>query len=102
MSLGAVGAHDRPNMHGGLGGAKKREPSRWGLVFPGECATRLAEGGGESNGGGYNKFGCSWCTHSSDCARGTRWCRKARTKSPGLCFSWEMQNEAGRAWRGVH
>ena len=40
--------------------------SCWGLVFPGECKTRPAEGRGEPNGGSYNGFGCDWCTCLSD------------------------------------
>jgi hypothetical protein len=52
MGLGVVGTRDRPIVRGGPGGAKKREPSRRGSVFPGRCKTRLGEGGGGSNGGG--------------------------------------------------
>jgi hypothetical protein len=70
VCLGKVGAHDHPIMHGGPGGAKKREPSRRGSAFPERCATRLGEGGGGSNGGGYNGFGCGWHMQSSDHARG--------------------------------
>jgi hypothetical protein len=65
-SFDMVGAPDRPIVHGGPGGAEKQKPSRRGSVFPGKCEMRLGEGKGGSNGGGYNGFGCSWRTPSSD------------------------------------
>lgn len=101
VCLCKVGAHDHPIVHGGLGGAKKREPSHRGSAFPGRCATRLGEGGRGSNGGGYNGFGCGWRMQSSNHARGAGWCQKVRTELLELGFSWEMPNEAGRGWRGV-
>jgi hypothetical protein len=65
-SLGEVGARDCLIACKRQGGAEKPEPSCWGSVFPGRCKMRLGEGGGDSNRGGYNEFGCSWRMCSSD------------------------------------
>jgi hypothetical protein len=74
--------------------------SRRGSVFPERCETKLGEGGGGPNGGGYNGFGCGWHTRSSDRAWGAGWCQNARTEPLGLGLYWEMLNKGKRGHRG--